>query len=39
MGQATAILFAKEGARVVIDCCDTVGSGEETASIIKKAGD
>ncbi|MFC1956761.1 SDR family NAD(P)-dependent oxidoreductase [Chloroflexota bacterium] len=39
MGQATAILFAKEGARVVIACRNTAGSGEETASIIKKAGD
>ncbi len=38
MGQATAILFAKEGAKVVIACRNTAGSGEETASIIKKAG-
>lgn len=37
MGQATAILFAKEGAKVVIACRNTAGSGEETASIIKKA--
>jgi NAD(P)-dependent dehydrogenase (short-subunit alcohol dehydrogenase family) len=38
MGQATAILFAQEGAKVVIACRNTAGSGEKTAEMIKKAG-
>ena len=40
MGQATAILFAKEGAKVIIACRSTAGtgSGEKTAGIIKQQG-
>ena len=37
IGKASAILFAQEGAKVVIAARDTV-SGEETASAIKKGG-
>ena len=36
IGQATAILFAKEGARVVI-CCRTIENGEDTVRLIKEA--
>jgi len=37
MGRAAAILFAKEGAKVVVDDC-VVEGGEETVRMIKKAG-
>jgi NAD(P)-dependent dehydrogenase (short-subunit alcohol dehydrogenase family) len=37
IGRASAILFAQEGAKVVIAARDTA-SGEETASVIKKGG-
>lgn len=37
MGRAAAILFAKEGAKVVV-ACRTVEAGEETVKMIKEAG-
>lgn len=37
IGQATAILFAKEGAKVVI-ACRTTKTGEETVRMIEEAG-
>lgn len=37
IGRATAILFAKEGAKVVVVDCDR-DSGEETVKIIKESG-
>ena len=36
IGQVTAILFAKEGAKVVISC-RTIENGEKTVGLIKKA--
>ncbi len=36
IGQATAVAFAREGARVVVS--DVAGSGEETVAIIRRAG-
>lgn len=37
MGQAGAMLFAKEGANVVVADCN-IESGEETVRMIKEAG-
>jgi len=37
IGKATALLYAKEGAKVVV-ACRTASSGEETVSMIRKAG-
>ena len=38
MGRAEAILFAKEGAKVVVDDRRTDGEGERTVQMIKEAG-
>lgn len=38
LGRATAVLFAKEGARVVVNADRNVAGGEETVGMIKKAG-
>jgi NAD(P)-dependent dehydrogenase (short-subunit alcohol dehydrogenase family) len=38
MGEATAMLFAREGAKVIVAGRNTSGSGEKTAGTIKKAG-
>ena len=38
MGREGAILFAKEGAKVVANDCRKDGSGEETVKMIKEAG-
>jgi len=37
IGRATAILFAKEGAKVVVNNCETVEDGEHVVSLIKAA--
>ncbi len=37
IGKATALLFAKEGAKVVV-ACRTVSTGEETVRLIREAG-
>jgi len=37
IGRATALMFAREGAKVVVSDVDVTG-GEQTANIIKKAG-
>ena len=38
LGRATAVLFAKEGARVVVNADRNVAGGEETVRMIKEAG-
>lgn len=38
LGRAIAVLFAKEGARVVVNADRNVAGGEETVGMIKKAG-
>jgi NAD(P)-dependent dehydrogenase (short-subunit alcohol dehydrogenase family) len=38
IGQASALLFAKEGAKVVIACRNTAGNGEKTVAMIKETG-
>ena len=38
IGRASAILFAKEGAKVVVASRNTAGTGEETVRMIKEAG-
>lgn len=38
LGRGTAVLFAKEGARVVVNADRNVAGGEETVGMIKKAG-
>lgn len=38
MGQATAILFAQEGAKIVVACRNTGRDGEKTVAAIRKAG-
>jgi NAD(P)-dependent dehydrogenase (short-subunit alcohol dehydrogenase family) len=38
IGRATAILFAKEGAKVIVNDRRTDGKGEETVKMIKNAG-
>ena len=38
LGRATAVLFAKEGAKVVVNANKNISGGEETVQLIREAG-